>query len=547
MSALNTLIHSLWLGRAYKDYRYFKDHFAESLQIQERRLMDCVQNNASTAFGKEHRFSSIDGIASFRRNIPIREYDEYVHWLERTLGGEERVLTQERILLFQPTGGTSSGSKLIPYTQSLKREFQKGIHAWVFDLYRRIPSMLRGRGYWSITPKVVEKDYTKDGIPIGFEEDTEYLGRTGKFLEKILVAPAEMNRIGNIDNLRYITLYFLLLARDLALISVWNPSFLTLLLDDLNRYSEGLLRDIHDGGLEPPVEEDLDFLKTSCRPSPGRAKALEAMLHLPAAERYARIWPELKLISCWKEGPSHHHAKALSRIFPGVIMQGKGLIATEGFMSFPLFEARGNVPAYTSHFLEFLAEGEESTKHVGELEEGQTYSVILTTGGGLYRYNLKDKIQVTGKYKGMPLITFLGRDKVSDMVGEKLEETHVQDVMQTTLERHGIEIEFLLVSPQIEEKGGHYVLFLESKNEMEKGLSDIISTEIEEGLRRNFHYRHARDLGQVLALRVFVIEKDGTQAYFRRCVEDGQNLGDVKHVVLDRRTGWADHFSGRFI
>ena len=82
---------------------------------------------------------------------------------------------------------------------------------------------------------------------------------------------------------------------------------------------------------------------------------------------------------------------------------------------------------------------------------------------------------------------------------------------------------------------------------MEKGLFSTISTEIEEGLRRNFHYRHARDLGQILPLRVFIIEKNGTRAYFRRCVEDGQKLGDVKHVVLDKRTGWTDYFAGELV
>jgi hypothetical protein len=317
-----------------------------------------------------------------------------------------------------------------------------------------------------------------------------------------------------------------------------------LLLDDLDRYSEELLRDIHDGRLGPPVREDLDCLKGFCRPDPARARALEPMLHLPAAQRYGRIWQELKLISCWTEGPSHHHAEALSRLFPGVTIQGKGLIATEGFVSLPLLEAKGNLPAYTSHFLEFLAEGEGSTKLIGELEEGRSYTVILTTGGGLYRYNLKDKIEVTGKHKGMPLIRFLGRANVLDMVGEKLEETHVQQVVQATLEKHGIEVGFLLVSPQIEEKGGQYVLFLEARNERKEIRSATISTEIEEGLRRNFHYGHARDLGQILPLRIFVIEKNGTQAYFRRCVEDGQKMGDVKHVILDQRTGWAEYFTG---
>lgn len=547
MSTLNRLIHSLWLGLAYNDYRCFKSHLVEAHRIQERRLMDSIRKNASTAFGKEHRFSSIDDIPSFKRSVPIREYDDYAPWLERAIHGEEQVLTLERILLFQPTGGTSSGSKLIPYTLSLRREFQRGINPWIFDLYRNFPSMLRGRAYWSISPKVEEKKYTKDGIPIGFEEDTEYLGRMGEFLERVFVVPSETKRIRSVDNLRYVTLYFLLLAEDLALISVWNPSFLTLLLEDLVRHTEDLLRDIHEGRLRLPVEEDLHFLKRFLSPSPARAKELGSLLHLHASQRYAQIWPELKLISCWKEGPSNHHAKGIARTFPEVRIQGKGLVATEGFISFPLFEAKGNVPAYTSHFLEFLGEGEETTRLLGELEEGRTYTVILTTGGGLYRYNLKDRIKITGRHKGMPLIRFLGRESVSDLVGEKLEETHVQRVVQTTLEKHGIEIEFILVSPQIEERGGHYVLFLEVKKEAEKGLFAKISTEIDQGLGSNFHYRHARDLKQILPFRVFLIAKNGSQSYFRRCVEDGQRMGEIKHVLLDKRTGWADYFAGELI
>jgi hypothetical protein len=104
-----------------------------------------------------------------------------------------------------------------------------------------------------------------------------------------------------------------------------------------------------------------------------------------------------------------------------------------------------------------------------------------------------------------------------------------------------------LVSPEVEERGGYYIVFLELMDEIAKGVCDIVANEIEEGLRENFHYRHARDLEQVLPLRVFLIEGDGTDAYLRRCVEEGQKMGDVKHVVLDTRAGWANRFTGRFV
>jgi hypothetical protein len=271
------------------------------------------------------------------------------------------------------------------------------------------------------------------------------------------------------------------------------------------------------------------------------------LLALPEDERFPRVWPKLKLISCWREGPSAYHAEVLSRKFPHAILQGKGLIATEGFVSFPLMEANGSLPAYRSHFLEFLGEGETDTRLVDQIDEGEAYSVILTTGGGLYRYHLRDKIEVTGKHDGIPLIRFVGRESVSDMVGEKLEETHVQRIVSRTLERHGMPVRFLLVSPEVEERGGFYVVFLELMDETAKGRCEIVAEEIEEGLRENFHYRHASDLEQVLPLRVFLIDGDGTGAYLRRCVEEGQKVGDVKHVVLDKRGGWVNRFEGNFV
>ena len=47
----------------------------------------------------------------------------------------------------------------------------------------------------------------------------------------------------------------------------------------------------------------------------------------------------------------------LRALFPGVEIQGKGLLATEGVISIPLMGRPAPVPAVTSHFLEFLDEG----------------------------------------------------------------------------------------------------------------------------------------------------------------------------------------------
>ena len=44
-----------------------------------------------------------------------------------------------------------------------------------------------------------------------------------------------------------------------------------------------------------------------------------------------------------------------------------------------------------------------------ELELNKQYEVVLTTSGGLYRYKLRDIIEVMGFDEGVPLFRFVGK------------------------------------------------------------------------------------------------------------------------------------------
>src|SRR5205807_3754245 len=65
-------------------------------------------------------------------------------------------------------------------------------------------------------------------VPIGFDADTAYLaGRRQRLARAVMAAPQELHLIRDIDTFRYVTLLCLLRQRDLRVISVWHPSFLT--------------------------------------------------------------------------------------------------------------------------------------------------------------------------------------------------------------------------------------------------------------------------------------------------------------------------------
>jgi hypothetical protein len=209
------------------------------------------------------------------------------------------------------------------------------------------------------------------------------------------------------------------------------------------------------------------------------------------------------------------------------------------------------VAAYRSHYLEFIPDGEVEAKCIGELQSDHEYTVIVTTGGGLYRYNLHDRVRVDGFYRTLPVLTFTGRNTVSDLVGEKVEERHVRKVVDRAQQQAVLSPLFRLCAPERTTAGAYYVLYIEpgkaAKGGELRARLEILRDETEKGLLENYHYRYAREIGQLAPLKLYTISSGGKQAYTRRCLDQGQRAGDIKPVLLSRRTGWLDAFSGSLL
>jgi hypothetical protein len=246
-----------------------------------------------------------------------------------------------------------------------------------------------------------------------------------------------------------------------------------------------------------------------------------------------RIWPRLGLISCWGDAHAALSLPELARAFPGVEIQPKGLLATEGFVTIPF---AGAWPlAIRSHVFEFLSEDGGGPRFAWELDEGGTYSVMLTTGGGLYRYRLQDRVRVEGFLESTPSLHFLGKEgHVSDLRGEKLHESFVAGALARVFAKTGMTPRFAMLAPEDEGPTG-YVLYLEAKEPPPAGLAE----ELDEELLANPHYRLCRALGQLAAVRVQRLEKDAYSRYLEHCRRQGQRMGDVKPLALGR----IDHFS----
>jgi hypothetical protein len=351
------IANGLWLASAARDAHLFRVSLNRAADVQ----LAMIGND----------------LAGFRSRHPVRTWDERTQGFSPSLKVERWVRTS----------GSSGPAKDVPYTRELRREFDRAIAPWIVDLFRHEPRAFSGEAYWSISP--------------GAQSDEEVLGPIQRRLVRAVQAVPSNVRLTN-ENFREETLRHLTRCRTLSLMSVWHPSFLDLLVGDLDTEA---------------------------------------------------TWPHLRVISCWADANAAGPAAALAKKFPHATIQAKGLLSTEGFVTIPFDGER--VLAYRSHFFEFRDGDDVRLAH--EVEVGKRYDVVITTGGGLTRYATEDVVEVTGFRGQAPCLRFIGRaSHVSDHFGEKLHEIFVRERLQRVLA--SVPHAFAMLACE----GDSYVLFIES-------------------------------------------------------------------------------------
>ena len=254
------------------------------------------------------------------------------------------------------------------------------------------------------------------------------------------------------------------------------------------------------------------------------------------------LWPRLQVISCWAGHNAEPVLTRLRRAFPGVTIQPKGLLATEGVVSIPWGFSGKHVAAVRSHFLEFIEMESGRTMRLWELQRGQICSAVITTDGGLYRYRLHDLVRVADFCGRTPCLEFVGRDGlVSDLCGEKLTGEDVKSALAHFTQTTGVIFQFAMAVPDVNGKIPGYVLILETAGESTLPAGEAGSTIFEELLQRNFHYAHARRLGQLQPVRILSV-RNAAATCRDALVSRGRRHGEIKFPVLFKEAGLADDF-----
>ncbi len=166
-----------------------------------------------------------------------------------------------------------------------------------------------------------------------------------------------------------------------------------------------------------------------------------------------------------------------------------------------------------------------------QIERGKQYYLFVTTPEGLYRYDMNDIVEVTGRFNATPTIAFVQKGKgVTNITGEKLYESQVMQAMQLLRQDDDLTAPFFMVLA--DEAASQYRLYLECARSEAFDAADL-GQRFDGHLRRlNVEYDAKRASGRLKPLLAAGLQPGTGDLYRQDCLAKGQRDGQFKVLPL---------------
>src|ERR1043165_4496278 len=93
------------LAKPFSSYIYnqVKKGMETAVTDQENILKDLIKNGRKTLFGKEYKFDDINSYDDFKTKVPIRDYEQLKHYIEKIKEGQQNILWKGKPIYFAKT------------------------------------------------------------------------------------------------------------------------------------------------------------------------------------------------------------------------------------------------------------------------------------------------------------------------------------------------------------------------------------------------------------------------------------------------------------
>jgi len=352
MKILSPTISRLARLRYWNIGQWLTDPF----NAQREVLQDLVTHAQHTEIGRKYNFHETFNIRSFKKRVPIHEYDDLKPYIERLMKGEQNLLWDTPVYWFAKSSGTTSEkSKFIPVTEeSLEDCHYQG---------------------------------AKDVLTLYYNWNPESDLLTGKGL--VIGGSHQINAIN--EESHYGDLSAVLL-QNTPFWSTWirTPDLSIALMDEWESKIESLATST--------IQENV----TSISGVPTWTLVLmKRILEIADKTTIKEVWPNFELYI--HGGVSFTpYKEQFKKLLGEKVNYLEMYNASEGFFAAQDSPHEEGMLLFLQHgiFYEFMPVEEYGTAHpvtigLRNVELGKNYAPVISTNGGLWRYLLGDTIQFT--------------------------------------------------------------------------------------------------------------------------------------------------------
>ncbi len=369
--------------------------------IQQEQLFKLITKSRQTEWGLKYDFSSINTIDQFRDRLPIQSYDDIKPYIDRIRNGEQNILWPTDIKWFAKSSGTTNDkSKFIPVSiESLEECHFRG-----------------GKDVLAIYCHNHQETEIFDGktLTLGGSHQIDNYNNQSYYgdLSAILI-----------QNLPFWANFIRTPSAEVALIPQWEEK------------------------LEKLTNEALAENVTSLAGVPSwNMVMIKYILEKTGKSNLLEVWPNLELFI--HGGISFlPYKEQFKKIIPSDSMRYMETYnASEGFFAIQDDPHSPDMLLMLDYgiFYEFIPIEELSndhprTYHIGEVEIGRNYAIVITTNGGLWRYLIGDTIVFTSIFPHKIIIS--GRTKhYINAFGEELIIDNAEKALQVACHKSGAQI-----------------------------------------------------------------------------------------------------------
>lgn len=498
-------------------------------EAQEEILRCILKMNKDTAFGRKYRFSEISSISDFQERIPVLGWEDFQPMSQKMEQGQSDQLFAGQPDYFIVTSGTTGQAKYLPESNMGAKAKSLTSRLRRISIAVNNPTCLSGQIFPISNSAGIGT--VECGIPYGYASGVTLM-ETPEQLRLKIAYPLELLNIQDQNALDYALMRFAIEQNVTAIIAN-NAGRVEKLILMAEKKADDIINDIQNGTLSLDIDLD-DTIKGTIKTAsnPKRAEELRSVFQAKKKFSPSVYWPELSVFSCWMGGSMGRYLQPVKpHLGNDVEFVDFGYGASEGKFNIPLQNNQVSGPiSLLGAFYEFESlEEDEKIFQIDELQDGKQYKLIITTFSGLYRYDLKDIIEVDGFTYNTPNIHFVNKTKdVGNICGEKLSAQFIIQVIERLSSRYGLKVKHFCAVADCKDQRYDFCMELESETTLDSNFAQ----DFDSALNQVVVYAAKRRQQLLGAPRIVIMENGWQEALYAQKAGGNVSIAQIKLPVI---------------